>query len=387
MKRGSPRQDAPRRQPMHARITRLALLIGIAAALASLSAPRCLGQMEQSFGLRASGQLASWSYDGRASETSTRQQRFAIDGAWQATRSLRFALGTGLVQSHQEIGGESSDPDPRSLLRWSVQSSAWDHRVAFALGSELWSSRDLRDADELAVAQVLEEFALEFPEPRPGEGSRLNLGLGVQALRTKSLSVQLAGGFESRGEYKLGEAGSRLDPGNRSRLALSARWVSPLYDARVTLSRHSGSQEEIDGTDAYRVGAETRLRLEGASSIARERLRASIELLGRADGEAEPGRLLDEEVLRSGNRLRYEASVEHPFGDWRAGLGVVGNHLRGFAGQLGHVDWVAPQATLRYLLASSEVSVRLRVPVGKTREDFALHGTRVDLGWGWGILR
>ena len=69
------------------------------------------------------------------------------------------------------------------------------------------------------------------------------------------------------------------------------------------------------------------------------------------------------------------------------GAGLEGSHLRGFAGQFGHVDWVAPVFRVAYGAETSTTTFRLRRASGKTREQFALDGWGLDLAWSWGILR
>jgi len=348
----------------------------------------------EKLGVVLRAESASWRYDLKQGESRTRQGLYSLDGAWRPSEQFSLGLGSSLAKAHRsapeaQIGAprRSQDPDPRTSLRWSLQWRTPDRRLALAAGSEFWTESDLRSSEDLLVSQVLKEFALEFPAPEVGAGNHWSLGAAWQPFESPDWSTQLAVGWESRSAYRLGTQGEELSPGARVRAGASVRRGWGAFDLRVTVARVGGTQAQIAGHDAYRSGAQSRVRVDLGYALTDTRLHASIEGSGRASGEVEPDLVIDPALLRAGNRARWNLGADRALGAWRVGLGVEGSHLRGFAGQLGHVDWIAPIASAAFAAESSTTTLTLRRPSGTTREGDAIDGWLLELTWGWGLLR
>lgn len=346
----------------------------------------------EKLGVALHTESVAWRYDTRRGESRARQQLYSLETAWRPSDRWRVGLASSVAKAHQSapIAGaahRSQDPDPRTALGWSLQWTAPDRRLLLAAGSEFWTESDLRSSEELLVAQTLQELALEFPAPEVGAGSHLSLGLAWQPIVAANWSAQVAAGWEARGAYRLGDLGEELAPGGRLRAGASLRRGWGAFDLRAGLSHIAGADAKIAGQEAYRTGAQSKLRVDASYALVETRLRASVEGSGRASGEVDPDLVLDPALLRAGNRARWSLGADRDWRRWRFGLGVEGSHLRGFAGQLGHVDWIAPTVAVAYSAESSTTTLRLRRASGKTREQEALDGWLLELAWGWGILR
>ena len=251
-------------------------------------------------------------------------------------------------------------------------------RAAFPLEEDGFLPREIR------ALRVLEIPELEFPLADAGVSSHQEIELTGQVVRRRTLLAQLGIGLEERGSYQLRETDLEFDPGGTFRMAGSVDHALSRWIVHHGLIWERPGTSALAGRDAFRNG----VRITWSEGIALHRAgtvwRADVALLFGKSGELYPGSSLVEDPLRSGNRVRWRLAHERGT-SWPIEVAFTGTHYRGFAGTLGHADWITPSLRVGRRFGPGMLEGAFDFSVGTVREGGSLGGVGARLGWRGGL--
>jgi len=334
--------------------------------------------------LQIAPEFRRWTFERPRVEHRVDQSYVAADLEFQFDSGLDLAAGGNFVSTVHHEGDVTGNIDRLGELRIRGEQRLLSDRLrvraraAFPLEEDGFLPREIR------ALRILEIPQLEFPLADAGISSHQEIELAGQVVRRRTLLAQLGIGLEERGSVQLRETDLDFDPGGTLRLAGSVDHAVLRWIVHHGLIWERPGKSALGGRDAFRNGA----RITWSEGLALHRpnaiWRADVALLIGKMGELFPGGALVEDPLRSGNRVRWRLSHERGL-SWPIGVALTGTHYRGFAGTLGHSDWVTPSLRVGHRFGPGTVEATLDFSVGTVREGGSLGGVGARLGWRGGL--
>ena len=325
-----------------------------------------------------------WTFERPRVEHRIDQSYVAADLEFQFDSGLDLAAGGNFVSTVHHEEDMTGNLDRLGELRIRGEQRLLSDRLrvraraAFPLEEDGFLPREIR------ALRVLEIPELEFPLADAGVSSHQEIELTGQVVRRRTLLAQLGIGLEERGSYQLRETDLEFDPGGTFRMAGSVDHALSRWIVHHGLIWERPGTSALAGRDAFRNG----VRITWSEGIALHRAgtvwRADVALLFGKSGELYPGSSLVEDPLRSGNRVRWRLAHERGT-SWPIEVAFTGTHYRGFAGTLGHADWITPSLCVGRRFGPGMLEGAFDFSVGTVREGGSLGGVGARLGWRGGL--
>lgn len=376
----------------------------LAALLSALASPPQVAAEEWQFGARISPEWRHWSYGVPGGENEIRQASVPLD-LLISTGEIHGEIGADFVRGRRESTAPrdaalgASSLEEVTALRLGVQAPLFAGAAIVSLRHVQSLSAGNLTADEVVVAEGFEPLALEFARPRPFGGSSTTAGIGVQIARGVRWVWTGALSGELRGESDLLLGGPRFEPGDRWMGATALAYTWPALGARPAIGatarfettlraslRAGGSgASRVDGERLYHLGRQIGGGLNADTQRGVDRFRAQIDLIATERGTVAEDGLIAPSSVRGGNRTAVTLEWRRPFGSWSALGALDGRVLRGFSGDLGHSQWIAPRLGIGRDFGPASARLELARPVGHARSSRPLNGGLVRLVLSHGI--
>lgn len=382
-----------------------ALLIASGGALGMTLGSSAQGAArEWQFGARISPEWRHWTYGVPGGENEIRQTSVPLD-LLVTTGEIRGEIGADFVRGRREstaprdAAAGASSLEEVSALRFGVQAPLFAGAAIISLRHvQSLSAGDLT-ADEAVVAEGFEPLALEFARPRPFGGSTTTAGVGAQIARGARWVWTGALSGELRGESDLLSGGPRFDPGDRwlGATALAYSWPAPGARAvseaarriettlRASLRAGGSGASRVDGETLYHLGRQIGAGLSADTQRGLDRFRAQVDLIATERGTVAEDGLIASSSVRGGNRTAVTLEWRRAFGSWSALGALDGRVLRGFSGDLGHSEWLAPRLGVGRGFGPASARLEVARPFGHARSSRPMSGALVRLVLSHGI--
>ncbi len=376
----------------------------VAGLLVALASPWQVAAGEWQFGARIAPEWRRWSYGVPGGEKEIRQTSIPLD-LLITTGEIRGEVGADFVRGRHEstaprdAAAGASSLEEVSALRLGVQAPLFAGAAIVSLRHvQSLSAGDLT-ADEVVVAEGFEPLALEFARPRPFGGSTTTAGFGAQIARGARWVWTGALSGELRGESELLSGGPRFDPGDRwlgaTALAYSPHARGPRAASgatsriettvRASLRAGGSGASRVDGETLYHLGRQIGAGVSAETQRGADRFRAQIDLIATERGTVAEEGLIAPASVRGGNRTAVTVEWRRAFGSWSALGALDGRVLRGFSGDLGHSEWIAPRLGVGRSFGPASARLEVARPVGHARSSRRLDGALVRLVLSHGI--
>lgn len=305
----------------------------------------------------------------------------ADGGRWEAR------LGLELVSAAWSGEGSSGNLDGLSELSWSLASRFREGRWIVSVGQSTSLHDGALTPREARVIEPLSAPALEAPDPRPHDAGRTLLLAAGTPFETRERALQVALAYELRSEVELFEGGRDFEGPDVVRAGAAFVWTGAASRGEVAIAGESGGTGRLDGADAYETGSELSARARWERAFSGGRLGVGTSWTARSGGSLSAGSLLRESAVRGGNWGDAELDWTRRIagGEGTAGLRLFA--VRGFAGDLGHVQALDPSLAWRREFDRASLGLRVHALTGSGRDERGFSGFGASAAVGIGVLR
>jgi hypothetical protein len=150
-----------------------------------------------------------------------------------------------------------------------------DYHWLVHFGLNLPTGKNVLDAEEVRVNNLLSETVLSFPIKRYGRGLEVDWGAAYAFAVSENLKAGLGAGFLLKGEYTFLEASPlRFDPGNEISVTGGVDFRKNSFAARWNLLVKLYQKDRLNGQEAFKEG--TQLETEGVITFPAQKFNVAL---------------------------------------------------------------------------------------------------------------